>query len=119
MDRRVLLLTSGAIFLGTRFPLAQDAIRGVRIPDLDEFTGTIADEARSNAMISGVRILRDVLLLDAEPESPDELKDGQAKFTELVAKVRSGRHAAIDAVKGNENLLHLSPDFSRGVKRIG
>jgi hypothetical protein len=115
MDRRILLLTTGVILLGVRSSSAQE-ILGIKVPDLKEFTDVIVDEARLQSIISGVWVLRDILLLDAKPDSPNE---GAAELDDISRRVRSMREIVIKAASENEKLLELPSDVKASIEKIG
>ena len=119
MNRRILLLTTSALILGARTSFGQETLLGVEIPKLEEFMAVIADDARFESTISGVWVLREILLLSAEPNSPNDLSEGANKLNELIVNVRAARNEIIDSAKNDEKQLQLAPDVSRSVENIG
>ena len=115
MDRRFLLIASCAILVAPRSSFAQE-ILGVKSSNLDEFVATIADDARFRSFISGVWVLRDILVLGTKPDSPNE---GVEVLERLIKRVENGRDVAIQTAKGDEKLLELPTIVAQSIEKIG
>lgn len=116
MDRRVFFLMGYALLAASRPASSQTPGFQILIPTVEEFVSTLQDETQFRGMISGVWLLREILLLPtAQQEIPPEARDELLGLTKIV---EGSRDTAANAALNDKNSIELASPVLQSAEKI-